>query len=281
MIKIYITLFLLFSCFLNAQDLHEEVTKVFNFYPHKLSKEEQQKLMPSLDKFFEFVINNKEKYLVPLRNELRRNDNLPYFYFDGGILLLEISKTPEDYQIVADALTKCYIKDIPNEMYLNYLLDLSKKGANVIDAALNILDDTTFSAFIPQHVLTLQYAEGLFFILPRYNPDLYLDKLITRYEKIQSVEAKLYILDLFACAASCKADSYLEAQKLSKKQDRRIKITIEKLLKMTDVKRQSNDLKYKELFEERAKSTLTRISDEALGEFRMLTNEMKKNYICK
>ena len=82
------------SNILYSQSFHEEVQTVFNFTPSELSKEEQQKIFPKLDKFFNKVISNKTEYLQPLRDELLRNDNNPYFYFDGGILLMEISNEP-------------------------------------------------------------------------------------------------------------------------------------------------------------------------------------------
>ena len=191
-----------------GQDLHEEVTKVYNFYPHKMTEEEQQAVFPVLDKFFDMVAKDKDKYLEPLRIELKRDDNDPYFYFDGGLLLLEISQSEKDIQLVADALVKSDLRDIPPKIYLEHTLKLSLKGANVIDAALHILDDSTFTVFIPQHSLTLEYGEGLGFILPRYAPDLYIDKLISKFNQIPSTNKKLTCLDLFIYANCCEADNF-------------------------------------------------------------------------
>ncbi|WP_299989491.1 hypothetical protein [uncultured Pontibacter sp.] len=272
---------LLLGISLNAfgQELHSEVEKVFNFYPHKLTSEEQKALYPKLDKFFELVINDKEKYIEPLRNELRREGNNPYFYFDGGVLLLEISQEPKDIQLVADALVKADLRDLPGDIYLKHLLSLSLKGADIIDPALHVLDDTTFYAFIPQHVLTLNYGEGLKFLLPRYQPELYIDKLISKYEQITSTDKKLTCIDLFIYANSCQADKFLDAQLMDSKQPKQLHDKIAETLKLTKVSRSENSNKYNKLFEER-KLVLSRISDEAIYDLNKVTLRMRKTFKC-
>jgi hypothetical protein len=266
-----------FSSF--GQELHSEVEKVFNFYPHKLSAEDQKALYPKLDKFFELVIKGKEKYLEPLRNELRREGNNPYFYFDGGVLLLEISRDPKDIQLVADALVKSDLRDLPGEMYLKHLLSLSLKGADIIDPALHILDDTTFNAFIPQHALTLKYGEGLKFLLPRYQPDLYVGKLISKYRQIIAPDKKLTCIDLFVYANSCQADEFLDAQLKDSQQPTQIQDKITETMKFIKVSKGENEGKYSKLFEER-KLILSRISDEAIYELNNVNLKMRKTFKC-
>ena len=262
-----------------GQELHSEIEKVFNFYPHKLTKEEQKTLYPKLDKFFELVIKNKDKYLEPLRDELKSEGNNPYFYFDGGVLLLEISREPKDIQLVADALVKADLRDIPGNIYLGHLLSLSLKGANVIDPALHILDDTTFNAFIPQHVLTLKYGEGLKFLLPRYQPDLYVGKLISKYGQIEATDKKSTCIDLFVYANSCQADEFLNAQLKDSQQPAQIRAKITETKELTKVSRSENGDKYSKLFDER-KLILSRISDEAVYELNNITLKMRKTFKC-
>jgi len=110
-----------------GQNFHEEVTKVFDFFPHKMTGEEQKAVIPKLDDFFSMVIKNKDKYIEPLREELKRNDNNPYFYFDGGLLLLEISQKKEDIQLAADAFVKSDWRDFGGQVYLERLLIMSLK----------------------------------------------------------------------------------------------------------------------------------------------------------
>jgi hypothetical protein len=261
-----------------GQDFHEEVTKVFNFYPHKMSKEEQEVVFPILDKFFDMVTKDKNKYLEPLRQELKRNDNNPYFYFDGGLLLLEISQSKEDIQLAADALVKSDLRDIPPKIYLEHTLGLSLKGANVIDAALHILDDTTFTAFIPQHFLTLEYGKGLEFILPRYSPNLYIDKLISKFHQISSTSKKLTCLELFVYANCCEADNFLNSL-TDNAQPKEVRDKIAEILKQTSVTRKHDEKKYVKLFEDR-KKVLSRISDEAMYESVKITMNMRKAFKC-
>lgn len=239
---------------------------------------EQKASLPALDKFFNMVIKDKDKYLEPLRKELKRNDNNPYFYYDGGILLFEISQNKEDLQLIADALVKADTRDIPPDMYLQHILRLSIKGANVIDAALHILDDTTFKAFIPQHFLLLEYGTGLGFILPRYAPDLYMDKLIAKFNAVPSTSKKLTCMNLFLYANCCKADSFLNSL-TDGNQPKEIRDKAAVLLDQTSISKKRDDKKYAQLFEKR-KNVLTRISDEAMDESMKITMDMRETYKC-
>ena len=276
----YVLVFISFFTIVNiyGQQLHDEISKVYNFQPHSMTSEEQQAVFPKLDDFFMFVKNDKDKYLEPLRTELRNDDNNPYFYFDGGVLLLEISKTKKDYQLVADALIKTDLRDLPADLYLNYLLNLSLKGADVINAALHILDDTTFVAYIPQHALTLKYATGLKFILPRYPSELYINKLIDRFNLTQSTELKITFLDLFIYANSCDADKVLLMSVLSKNQ--KIREATEEAYKWSRVSKKANRKAYLRNFSKR-KKIMNRISDEAGYEIDNFTIKMRKSYECK
>lgn len=260
-----------------GQNFHEEVTKVFDFFPHEMTSEEQENVIQKLDSFFDMVIKDREKYIEPLRKELKRDDNNPYFYFDGGLLLLEISKSKEDIQLVADAFAKSDWRDFGGQVYLERLLIMSLKGANVIDAALRVLDDTTFTAFIPQHSLDLKYGDGLIFILPRYMSDLYIDKLISKFNSTTSIKVKESCLSLFILANCCKADSFLKSL-TDESQPESIRTFATKSL-ATDVARKNNEKQYAKLFEKR-KKILTKISDEALYEFLPISMEMKKVYTC-
>jgi hypothetical protein len=244
-----------------------------------MTSEEQSAVFPKLDNFFALVTKDKDKYIEPLRIELQRNDNNPYFYFDGGILLMECSKSDKDIQLAADALTKVDLRDVPHEVYLGQLLKLSIKGANVIDAALHILDDSTFQAFIPQHVLTLKYGESLKFILPRYNSDLYIKKLISKFGQINSIDNKISCLDLFIYANCCEADQFLLLLKADTNQSQKIRDKVEETIKLTTVSQSQNDKKYSKYFDKR-KETLNRISDEAIDELNTVTLDMRKSYKC-
>lgn len=262
-----------------AQDFHSEVKSVFNFFPHSMSKEEQKASFPILDKFFEKVIKEKNTYIEPLRDELKGNDNNPYFYFDGGMLLMEISKSASDLQLISDALVKTDLRDLPPQIYLSHLLNLSLKGANVIDAALHALDDSTFEVFIPQHNISLKYGEALKFILPRYSSDLYIKKLISKYGLINSVENKMTCFDLFIYANCCEADEFLISLRNDAKQPQKIRDRIEEVIKSNAVTKKKNEDNYLDIFERR-KEVLKNLSDEVVYELDKLSFKMRKTYAC-
>ena len=262
-----------------GQNFHEEVSKVYNFFPHKMTREEQEATFPRLDNFYNMVIKDKKKYIEPLRGELKRNDNNPYFYFSGGMLLLKISQDKNDIQLVADALVKSDLRDLPPEIYLEHILALSIKGANVIDAVFHILDDTTFTAFFPKHVLTLEYADALNFILPRYSPDLYIDKLISKFYSITSTAKKENYLFLFLFANCCEADNFINSLATDNMQAEEIRNIAALIIEQTPKQKSSNKKQYTKLFENR-KKILTNISDEALLEATKITMKMRKMYEC-
>jgi len=271
-------IFFSMSNILYSQSFHEEVQTVFNFTPSELSKEEQQKIFPKLDKFFNKVISNKTEYLQPLRDELLRNDNNPYFYFDGGILLMEISNEPSDLQLVADVLVKTNLKDLVPKLYLQRLLELSIKGVNVIDAGLHIYSDPTFQVFIVEHSLLLNQGECLKFILPRYESELYVNKLIDLYSETDSVSTKESIITLLYYSRSCKADSFIKST-LKNNNSKEIKILIKNILKLEPKKRKSEKIKYQKI-RRKINNVLNRINDEAIYELNQLTKELSLNYKC-
>ena len=271
-------IFFFLTNILYSQSFHEEVQTVFNFTPSELSKEEQRKIFPKLDKFFNKVISKKTEYLQPLRDELLRNDNNPYFYFDGGILLMEISNDPSDLQLVADALVKTNLKDLVPKLYLQRLLQLSIKGVNVIDAGLHIYSDPTFQVFIVEHSLLLNQGECLKFILPRYDSELYVNKLIDIYSETDSVSTKKSIITLLYYSRSCKADSFIKST-IKNNDSKEIKALIKNILKLEPKKRKSEKIKYQEI-RRKINNVINRISDEAVYELNQLTKELSLNYKC-
>jgi hypothetical protein len=263
----------------SGQTFHDEVQSVFNFTPHKLSGEEQKALFPKLDEFFKKIMDDKKQYLPLLRDELRRNDNNPYFYFDGGVLLLEISTDPSDLQLIADALVKCDLRDIPPRIYLQHILRLSVMDANVIDAALHVFDDSKFQVFIEQHVLLLNGGECLKFILPRYNSELYVSQLMQRYAKSDSDTTKYQILELLYYSRNCTADKFLQERLNDSGESKRINNAIKEVLNTKPPNSKDEPKKYNKI-RGQIRSQLTRVSDEALEELNELTRELSSLYFC-
>jgi hypothetical protein len=263
----------------NGQSFHDEVQQAFNFTPHKLSSAQQQELFPKLDEFFEKVIADKDTYLPLLREELKRNDNNPYFYYDGGILLMEISSAPADLQLIADALVKCDLRDVPPKLYFQHIFRLSLKNADVIDAGLHIFDDATFQVFIEQHVLLLNQGECLKFILPRYESEKYVPKLIERYSQASSDTAKLSIIELLYYSRNCTADKFMEEKSHDPTESAKVQILIRKVVKLKAANSNNNTTKYATIRKE-IRGSLIRVSDEALDELDELTHKLSANYSC-
>ena len=276
--KNLITILVLFITLIsNAQDLHKEVTKVFNFHPHKLTKTQISETIPKLDSFFNLVKKNKKKYIEPLRKELKRNDNFPYFYYDGAILLMELSKSKEDLNLVAQSLVKCNLKDIQGDAYYSILRYLLTNDIDIIDPALHILSDTKFQVYLVNHALTMNATLCLSFILPKYKPEIYIDKLIERYKKSITTENKLLFIDLFVCSCCKKADDFLLQLKQDKSQPKDLRKYVKKVCKNFMNKGKENKKKYAKYFNLR-KQASNRLSDEAFLDIIKYTKKMKNYY---
>jgi len=117
------------------------------------------------------------------------------------------------------------------------------------------------------------------FILPRYMPDMYIDKLISKFNLISLTSKKLTCLNLFIYANCCEADNFLKSLTDST-QDEEIRNKVAEILKQTSVSRSHNEKKYGKLFEKRKKDVLTRISDEAMYENIKITMKMRKTFKC-
>jgi len=192
---------------------------------------------------------------------------------------MEISTEPSDLQLIADVLVKSNLKDLPPELYLKHILRLSIKGADVIDAALHIYSDPTFQVFIVQHSLLLNQGECLKFILPRYDSELYVKKLIDTYSKVDSISIKKSIISLLYYSRNCEADSFIKSS-LMNNNSKEIKLLIKNILKQEPRSRQSDKIKYQKIRTE-INTVMNRISDEAIYELNELTEKLSKYYKCE
>ena len=146
----------LFSPQLFAADipaLHERVLATYDFAPHSLSKEDISVKSKKLDTFWTDVKANQATYLPALRNELVRPDAPAFFEYDGAKLLLSLSKLRSDESIALSAINHANLADLQYTDYFLTVHAMSVDGLDTTTAALKILEDDKFQAYIPQHAL--------------------------------------------------------------------------------------------------------------------------------
>lgn len=160
-------LLLLFASLCYAQsssvDVHAAVLKTYSFEPHTLDQAGLQQHSNELDRFWNAAKANPAAYLPGLRTELQNPSDPKFFFYDGSMLLLSLSNTPADREIAAQAIARCDLRDVQSLDYLMQVHKLAVEGADVTPPALHILEDPKFTAFVPQHVLTL--AQNYSFIV--------------------------------------------------------------------------------------------------------------------
>ncbi|MDP4221410.1 MAG: hypothetical protein Q8916_12430 [Bacteroidota bacterium] len=261
-----------------GQSLHNDVQKIYNFEPHKISKEQQEQKGKLLDAFWEKVQKEKEKYLEPLRVELRDTTNPSFFLYDGGHLLLSLSKSKEDYQLALDAMTKCDLRDIDPADYLQTMNFFAENDLNTTAAALKIIAVDSFSAFIPLHALAVDKGLALLFILLPINTDLYLKTVIDQLSSAKDAATRKYLLSFLLYTCTCEGDAVI--LKYSTDKDPEVREFAIHEVELNHVSRSANRQLYQDLVKKR-KEILSRISDEALDELDELSKTLKKQYDCK
>ncbi len=268
-------------CF--GQDFKAEVDAAYDFHPHKLSKKEQALKLPALDSLFEKVIADTATYLPQLRERLLSNDHLPYFYFDGAHLLMIISKRQADLKIAAEAFSKSNIKDLDPKVYVSLLSQLAQNNVNVTDAAVKILEDSTFSFFIPQHAMYFNQGYSLTYCLLPLNPNAYVDTLITIFQQTQDIQVQKSIITTLWFSYSCKGDTFLLSLNETNSLAKEVAFYAKRLLANDELdrnyKRKLKKMNANEL-EEMKQSALMRFSDEAIYDLDFVTKAKRKKSVC-
>ena len=259
------------------------VDNVYNFSPHKLTKADQQKKIPSLDVFLNEIKSDTSKYLPLLRNELNSPNHNPYFYYDGAVILCSISNTENDKMIAANSLAKCDLSDIPSEAYVRILNEFSNDGINVTRAAVKILNDTAFTFFLPQHAMYFNQGDCLAYMLLPGKQDFYIDTLISSF-KFVNPNAQKSILFTSWLSYTCKGDSLIRASMTDKTLNKDVSDYSKEMMKSpeltNEIKEYINSLNKSQIDDLRKKS-LKRFSDEALGELMLSTLALRKNENCR
>jgi len=173
---------------------HSEIFDVYSFSPHQLTKEQINEKSKVLDAFWQKAEAQPNIYLPLLQVELRKQEVPAFFLYDGSILLLRLSDTTENRRIALQAMARCDLRDVQETDYLTQVHRLAVAGEDTADAALHILTQTNFQAFIPQHSLTLGRDYALLYMLFSSDATNWLQKAITRLEIETDAQAQTNLL---------------------------------------------------------------------------------------
>jgi len=180
--------------------LHEQIRETYSFQPHLLNSKQIQEKAAVLDGFWDRVKADQPANLPLLRKELQDFRNPPFFLFDGSMLLLSLSNTPEDRKVALGALAHCDLRDVERTEYFRQVHQFATFGENTTAAAFRILDDPKFKVFIPQHALTLGQDYCLVYMLLPTDPAYWTAAAIERLaaEKDETAQKSLLLLLWYA-----------------------------------------------------------------------------------
>lgn len=266
------------------KDFKKEVDNIYNFYPHKLSKTEQQQVFPIVDKFFEKIKSDTSKFLPLLRQELKSDGHFPYFYYDCSHLLMILSKSHSDKKLCGQALSKCDIKDLDPRSFVVILKSLAIDNIDVTKAAVKILEDPTFHFILPEHAMKFNQGYCLMYCLLPLDPSTYVGTLTKVFQQTKDLSAQKSIVTTLWFSYSCSGDKFLKSLNEANTLSKEVSDYSKRLLANTKIPKEAEEY-FKVTKEEDLvaieKSALTRFSDEAIDELDFVTKTKRKKYNCR
>jgi hypothetical protein len=266
------------QCF--SQTLHDDINTTYNFSPGKLSKAEQDEKIPLMDNFWKKVKSDTSKYLVELRTELQIEGNPKFFYFEGGQLLLSLSRADKDKQTVLDAIAKSDLSDVDRRTFVSTLNYLARAKLNTTDAALRILDDKEFRFFIPEHAIYFSQSYCLTYSLLPTNTDYFIDTITRRFRDEKDIPSQKAIVTMLWFTNSCQGNAFLKDLTSDKSADIAVVKYVNDLLSREFNKRKEFRKFDKMTFDQLVKAQIaatSRMSDEAIFELDYITKLVRKN----
>ena len=243
-------------------------TALYDFEPHNLSQPEIESKSAELDRFWESVTANPGTSLPLLRQLLRDPSQSRFFYFDGSKLLLSLSEAPDDLALVARSIPRADLRGIEPTEYLRTTHWLASKGQDTREAAFRILAYPEFTAFIPQHALTLGQDYSLVCMLFPMDESTFVDDLVRRLASESVPKSQRSILLALWYAATPSARDAIARYTAGSGE---VRAYAAELLARKAPSSGGGSLSLQQLRDERRSVMSRPISDEALIEFDRLT----------
>lgn len=185
----------------------QRIRLTYTFSPHALTDQQIDEKSKVLDALWAEAKAERSTFLPVLRSELARPEAQAFFLFDGSMLLLSLSDSALDRRIAIAAIGRCDLRDVQPSEYLRQVHRLAAQGEDTTEAALHILADPEFKAFIPQHALTLGQNYSLIYMLLPIDDVKWLPLAIARLSKEPEPKSQKSLLLLLWYAQTPEADA--------------------------------------------------------------------------
>ncbi|MDQ1266295.1 MAG: hypothetical protein QG635_1447 [Bacteroidota bacterium] len=282
---IVILIFLVSTISVFSQTLHDDISRIYNFKPGSVKEEVRNAKSKEMDKFWDKIINDKSKYINELKYELGKTGNPEFFYFDGGLLLLQVGESKEDTLLAIKCVQGVDLNDVDPLSFIKIANKLAISGYDVSDIALKVIRQKDFTVFLPLHSMTLEADQILLYQLFPTHVSLFDEKLCNEYLNTKSDTLKSKIAIVIWLANSCKGNLFIKDIMNNINTPNLIKKTIKEIEQMLDNPNIQSYIKVyksenlKELKTMRDKE-LSKISDEALDNIVLLSLILKTKSEC-
>ncbi|WP_395753867.1 hypothetical protein [Prosthecobacter sp.] len=218
-----------------------------------------------------------EDFIAALKKMLPGQGMVPYFYYDGALLLLTLQETPENLKLAASCLVKGDPRDVRGEPHLRTLIDFGRRGLDVNDAALEILDVEDYQVFLVDHVLNLGQNYCFIYAVSQLPVERVLAAVTKRLEKPMSDTSKATVaLWAYYMATPAASDLLVKLATELPKDEKYDQLRRYASKVKAGVKAAPDQQKRLDELRATRQKTWQRLSDEALEEADQYTNEMRK-----
>ena len=177
-----------------SPEFHARVMQLYAFSPGKLNQQQTQQKAQEIEKFWKEVQGAAAQTLPALRAELLDASTPPYFAFDGGKLLMTLSKRPSDQAMALQAIQRVDLRDIEGTEYLLAVHWFARNGLDATQAALRVLDYPGFKAANIERGFSLEQNYSLIFMLFPMKESTFTGALAARLRSEKNPESQKSIL---------------------------------------------------------------------------------------
>jgi len=195
----------------------EVVRQTFNFDPQILTREEARQKAVEIEQFIKVIQSDPETYLPLLREELKKDPGGNAFSNVGSLILMSLSNSKEDLQLILDTIRRCDFRGTDRSVYFHMVHYIGRQGLDTWPAIERILDDPEFVVFLADGYPPLDRTSSVVLCLLVLDEDQYLDRVIQRLETEEDPQIIKILLTALAYTVTEKGEdtinAYLEGQR--------------------------------------------------------------------
>jgi hypothetical protein len=203
---------------------------VYDYLPAAVELSVRDAKIKEMDRFWAFVAADLDVNLPLLRDALRDEKQNKYFFFDGAALLALHAKDAADWQLAADAVTRCRLRDIGEDGYFYFCHDLAKHGADATAATLKMLEDPDFKLYLVKHSMWLKQPDCVLLCLMQTNEGRWVAPLVKRLSVEKDAAAFATIARCLDFVVTAEADAALQAFAADAKADPKSRLYVNGLI---------------------------------------------------